>query len=214
MGGMAGVNFGNSSYSSASNFARTYGSEASARSESAAALANNTNAQTMQMIMDFNHNEALLQREWEERLSNTAYQRAITDMKAAGINPILAATNGGASTPSGASASGSALSAAMANTYADSISGGSSYSSSIDNFANALTTLGQSIVSAINGAGGVAGAAEQVGEGLETFTKGTVHSAEFKEELTEWLGKIFGGKNSAKGTTINSHGSSQKNGKF
>lgn len=43
-------------------------------------------------------------RDWMERMSNTEYQRAVADMQAAGLNPMLAVSKGGASTPSNSAA--------------------------------------------------------------------------------------------------------------
>ena len=57
---------------------------------------------------EFNSAEAQKTRKWQEQMSNTAYQRAVNDMKAAGLNPALMYGSGGAeSTPSGATASSS-----------------------------------------------------------------------------------------------------------
>lgn len=51
---------------------------------------------------DWSAGEAQKNRDWQEMMSNTAYQRQVKDMQAAGLNPMLAAMKGGgASTPSG-----------------------------------------------------------------------------------------------------------------
>ena len=56
---------------------------------------------------EFNAGEAEKQRNWEERMANTQYQRGVADMSTAGVNPALMFGSGQAApTPSGAAASG------------------------------------------------------------------------------------------------------------
>lgn len=72
--------------------------------------------------MSYNSAEALANRNWQERMSNTAYQRAVEDMRKAGINPILAYANGGASTPGGSGATITGASMGMPSSSALSVS--------------------------------------------------------------------------------------------
>jgi hypothetical protein len=71
-----------------------------------------------QAAMSYNSANAAANRAWQEKMSNTAYQRAVEDMRKAGINPILAYTQGGASTPSGAQGTIGSASMGMASSSA------------------------------------------------------------------------------------------------
>lgn len=77
--------------------------------------------------MNYNSAEALANRQFQERMSNTAYQRAVEDMKKAGLNPILAFANGGASTPGGSAGTISGASMGLASSSALGVSRSSGF---------------------------------------------------------------------------------------
>lgn len=61
----------------------------------------------------FNSEQAQVNREWQEKMSNTAFQRQVSDMSAAGLNPQMmygSSAGSGASTPSGGVASSAGFS--------------------------------------------------------------------------------------------------------
>lgn len=66
------------------------------------AFNNSFNANAQQAANEANYQRFLENRDYETILANTAYQRAVVDMKKAGINPALAGSVGGASVPSSA----------------------------------------------------------------------------------------------------------------
>lgn len=66
------------------------------------------NSEQAELSRKFNAEEAQKTRDWQEAMSNSAYSRAILDLKSAGVNPYaLLSGMTASSTPTGATGSGS-----------------------------------------------------------------------------------------------------------
>lgn len=150
----------NSSHAVSQSNSQTFGSQASAQAVANMNAANQFTSDMWEKAAAFNAMEAQKNRDWQERMANTTYQRTVKDMIAAGINPILAAGAG----LSADSVSGSAIASmggatgAMAAATPDSISSsygaseskGSSWGESESGLAVGLQMLGEAIAGAIN----------------------------------------------------------------
>lgn len=78
--------------------------------------------------------EAQKNRDWQDTMSSTAWQRTVADLQKAGLNPILAYAQGSASTPTGSSAQSSQASINS--------TGGDTLSSVLNAFANLISSAG------------------------------------------------------------------------
>lgn len=139
------------------SWSNTAGREATASSNSQAAVANSSAMDAWREAANFNAEQARIQREWQEQMANTVYQRSVADMKKAGINPILAASFGLSSgdVGSGATAQMSSPEVFMGQSFAESnsasqsASNGSSWQNSESGLATGLQLLGNAIAGAI-----------------------------------------------------------------
>lgn len=93
------------------------------------------NSAEAQAARDWQSEENEKNRVWQTDMANSAYQRAVTDMKAAGLNPALAAMNGSTSTPTGVVGAGHSAS------Y--NVGGGDTFSSILSSVSGLVSAISQ-----------------------------------------------------------------------
>lgn len=171
---------GGGSVNSAQSTSQTFGSAASQRAIETTGAANASAYNAWRAAAEYNAEQARIQREWQERMANSVYQRTVEDMKKAGINPVLAAGMGlgTAGISGGSAASISPSQVYNAQTFADSMSASQSHGSSwnqsengLVTFASALTELGKSLVESLTSSKTIQLSIEGLQQGWEDFKK-------------------------------------------
>lgn len=92
------------------------------------------NSEEAEKARQFSASEAQKNREWQEYMSSSAWQRTVADLQKAGLNPILAYSQGSSSTPTG--------SAAQSSSASINSTGGDTLSSILNAFANLISSAG------------------------------------------------------------------------